>query len=283
MDRGLAISLPRPYTSDLIFVQDEALGKPRELESPGEFRLKPAEVKAGPFSVSATLHWEPSTSANSYRVTVSDREDFGDVLAQSVSATPCVTLDDLPPDRQLHWRVEAIGWGGRRAHLGPAGVLLAPRLVPLAGITFLSDMPWTSATAGADNPVHRDKNYYGKPICIAGKTYAKGLWTHAFPDATAADAVFDVSGTQSAAFRADVGLEDAAAGGSVQFQVLVDGRVTAESPVLRSRQVHHLQVDLKGARQITLRVLNGGDGYTCDHAAWGFARLVAPDATDPLQ
>jgi hypothetical protein len=34
---------------------------------------------------------------------------------------------------------------------------------------------------------------------------------------------------------------------------------------------------------LTLRVLNGGDGYACDHAAWGFARLVATGAADPLQ
>ena len=283
MDQGLAVCLPQPYTSELIFFQDEALGKPRGLEAPGEFRLTSPEIKASPFSVSATLRWGRSSGATSYRVIVSDRADFGHVVAQAVAAGQCTTLDNLPPDRQLHWRVEAISWGGRRANSGATGILLTPRLAPLAGIVFLSDMPWTKATAGADNPVRCDKNYYGKQISIAGKAYPKGLWTHAFPDAAPADTVFDLSGRRLAALRADAGLDDASGGGSVQFQVLVDGRLKSQSPVLRPRQVHRFHVDLAGAKQLTLRVLNGGDGYACDHAAWGFARLVAPDAADPLQ
>jgi len=36
------------------------------------------------------------------------------------------------------------------------------------------------------------------------------------------------------------------------------------------------------AKQITLRVLNGGDGCACDHAAWGLARFIKASATDPL-
>ncbi len=144
-------------------------------------------------------------------------------------------------------------------------------------------MQWVKATAGADNPVRRDKNYYGKPISIAGTAYPKGLWTHAFPDATPADVVIDLSGKRFAAFRADAGLDDASGAGSVQFQVLVDGRLKAESPLLRPRQVHRFHLDLAGAKQLILRVLNGGDGYSCDHAAWGFARLVESGAADPLE
>jgi hypothetical protein len=282
MERGLAIGLPQPYSSDLIFFQDEALGKPRGLETPGEFRLKPPQVKAGPFAVSATLHWDPSAGATSFRVIASERADFGSVVARAVVSGPTATLEDLPPGRQLYWRVEAVSWGGRRANSGGPGSLITPPRTPLAGIAFLSDMPWVKATAGADNPVRRDKNYYGKPISIAGTAYPKGLWTHAFPDATPADVVIDLSGKRFAAFRADAGLDDASGAGSVQFQVLVDGQLKAESPLLRPRQVHRFHVDVTGAKQLVLRVLNGGDGHSCDHAAWGFARLVEPGAADPL-
>jgi hypothetical protein len=31
-----------------------------------------------------------------------------------------------------------------------------------------------------------------------------------------------------------------------------------------------------------LRVGNGGDGYSCDHAAWGLARFIDSGAKDPL-
>ena len=65
--------------------------------------------------------------------------------------------------------------------------------------------------------------------------------------------------------------------------MLVDGVVKVQSPVLRPREVQRLRVDVTGAKQLTLRVLDGGDGYSSDHAAWGLARLVEPGASDPLE
>jgi alpha-glucosidase len=113
--------------------------------------------------------------------------------------------------------------------------------------------------------------------------YPKGLWTHSFNDQTPADIVYDIASTNFVVFKARVGLDDLGDQGSVQFQVLVDGQVKAESPVLHPRQVHSLVVDVAGARQVTLRVLNGGDGYRCDHAAWGLARFAEPGAKDPFE
>jgi len=69
--------------------------------------------------------------------------------------------------------------------------------------------------------------------------------------------------------------------GSVQFQVLVDGQKKAESPIMLPKKVHELVVELGGAKEITLRVLNGGDGYSYDHAAWGLARFLKAGAKDP--
>ena len=130
------------------------------------------------------------------------------------------------------------------------------------------------ATAGAGNEVRRDTNYYGKMISIAGKPYAKGVWTHSFDDGTPADVVIAIPAGRFAAFAAEAGVEDAAGGGSVQFEVLVDGEVKAKSPIMRPGSVHAFHVEVRGASRITLRVSNGGDGHTCDHAAWGFARFI---------
>ncbi len=282
MSRGLSIRLPSPYASDLVFLQDEALGKPAGLDPPGEFRLKAAAVRAGMFSVSAELTWEPATHARSYRVTVVDPSAGGKTVAAATVSRPAVSLESLPPGRQLQWKVEAVSWGGVQGSAGQPGQLVTPRLHRPAGIAFLSDMPWKRATAGADNPVRRDVNYHGKPISIAGKPYPKGLWTHSFPDATPADTVYDVAGKPYALFKADVGLDDASGGGSVQFQVLVDGVKKAESPVLGPRQAHCFRVEIEGAKEVTLRVLNGGDGYACDHSAWGFARFTEKGVRDPL-
>jgi len=282
MGTGLVIRLPAQYTSDLVFLQDESLGKPPGLDPPGPFRLKAAAVRGGMFSVAATFTWEPAERARSYRLTVWDPAVPGKPLAVATAACPSATIDHLPPQRELRWSMEAIGWGGRRAGDAPPGTFVTPRLDRPEGITFLSDMPWIKATAGADNPVRRDVNYHGKPISIAGKTYPKGLWTHSFPDATPADVVLDVAGKEFAVFAADVGLEDASGGGSVEFQVLVDGKLKAQSPVLRPRTVHRFRVEVSGAKQITLRVLNGGDGYTCDHASWGLARFLQAGTADPF-
>jgi alpha-galactosidase len=154
-----------------------------------------------------------------------------------------------------------------------------PALVVPPGVTFMSDMPWVSSTAGAGNQVHRDTSYYGRAIAIGGRTYPKGVWTHAFEDATPADVVLDIAGRGLVTFAAEVGVDDAARGGSVQFQVLADGELRAQSPVMRPGARHEFHVDVAGARQVTLRVLNGGDGYTCDHAAWGLAQFLEAGAT----
>lgn len=282
MQSGIEIDLPQAYSSDLIFVQDEALGKPTGLDLPGEFRLREAAVQGGMFSASARLTWEPASGARSYRVSLADDAEFRNIVVSKAVTQPVATMENLPPERTQYWRVEAGSWGGVRLHAGPSGLFTTPRLDRPAGLVFLSELPWAKANAGADNPIRRDVNYYGKPLAINGGVYPKGLWTHAYPDATPADIVYDVSGKKFDLFKADVGLDDASGGGSVQFQVLVDGTKKAESPVLRPRQAHRFRVKVADARQITLRVLNGGDGYACDHAVWGGARFVEAGVRDPL-
>ena len=130
--------------------------------------------------------------------------------------------------------------------------------------------------------MHRDTNYADKEIHIDGKAYPKGLWTHSFNDATPADVIIAIGDKAFSSFAASVGVEDLG-GGSVQFQVLVDGAMKAESPVMRPGQAHAFNVDVAGAKEVNLRVLNGGDGFACDHAAWGFARFVKAGSSDPLE
>jgi hypothetical protein len=38
-----------------------------------------------------------------------------------------------------------------------------------------------------------------------------------------------------------------------------------------------------GAKEITLRVLNGGDGDESDQAVWGLARFLEPNAIDTVE
>jgi alpha-galactosidase len=280
MEAGIAPTLSDRYTCDLIYVQDAALGKPEGLEAPGAFRLLPAETTSDAFHASAKLSWESAANARSYRVTVSLDERLSAVLtAKTVNGTTC-GVPKLAPESTLYYRVQALSWGGTLDADGGPGSFLTPKLADLPGVTFVSDMDWVKSNAGAKNEVHRDTNYGGSEISVAGKVCPKGVWTHAYNNATPADVVIDVAGKPVARFIADAGVEDSGGGGSVQFQVLIDGKRRAESPVMTRGRAHHFDVDITNAKEITLRVLNGGDGYQCDHAAWAGARFLKAGAAD---
>jgi hypothetical protein len=283
MRSGLTVRLPERYTSDLVYFQEASQPRPKGFTSPGPFTLNQPRVASGLFATAAVLSWKPSPRARGYRVTVADSPDFSHPICEKVNVGTKLSLANLPASRTLSWKVEAVAWGGRCLNDGGTGCFETPKAMDLSGILFVSDLPWVSATAGAGNTVHRDTNYYGQTIKVGGQVCPKGVWTHAFNDATPADLVVDISGLGVVRFAAKAGVESAAGNGTVQFQVLVDGSLRAESQVVKQGETHQFSVDVAGARQITLRVLNGGDGYSCDHAAWGLARFVKAGAKDPLE
>jgi len=282
MRDGVAIRLPEPYTSDLVFVQDTALPAPKALSAPGEFKLGSATATSDPFTVSANLSWQASQGAHRYQVTVADSSGFEKPLIDRGVVGTNLALTDLPAGKNLFWKVEAVSWGGRRPNARGPDSFLTPNLVDLSGVEFVTDLRWRLATAGAGNTVHRGTNYFGQPIRIGGRIFPKSLWTHAFEDATPADIRLDITGLGVNRFVADVGVESSAGAGTVEFQVLADNVVRARSPVLKQGEVYHLQADLGEATLVILRVLNGGDGYVCDHAAWGSPRFIKTGSVDPL-
>jgi hypothetical protein len=281
MQAGVTLKLPHPLASEIIFIQDSTLGKPDLTEAPGEFNLKSTKTSSQLVSTSAELTWDPSPNARMYRVLVSESPNLTNVIAQEAATTPSLLVAKLPPSRQLYWKVEAISRGGTTANSGPSGTFTTPEsLAP--GVTFASDMQWTQAKSGADTQVRRDGNLQNKTIKINGKPIDKGLWIHAFNDNSPAEIIFDLRGKKFATFKASIGLDDLGEKGSVQFQVLVDGQKKAESPVMRPKKSQSLAVDVTGAKEVTLRVFNGGDGYGWDHAVWGWARFIEAGKTDPL-
>jgi hypothetical protein len=279
MTEGLRIALRDAYSCDIIMLQE---GTAPALDAPGSFELGKADVSSDSFSATAKLSWTPSAGARSYRVVLTDGGQSKRPVREFRFARTEATVAGLEPGKSYVWSVEARGWGGStKADTGGAFVTPAAREHP--GVVFVSDMPWAKATAGAGNTVRRDTNLYGKTVMVGGRACPKAVWTHAFDDATPADTVIDIAGKGFETFAADAGLDAASGGGSVQFLVLVDGVERARSDVLQPGQVQAFRVDIKGAREVTLRVLNGGDGYACDHAAWGMARFVAGGAEDPFK
>lgn len=279
---GLTVRLPSRYSCDLIYVEEATGATPPWPAAPSAFALAPAEAIGGPFAVSASLAWGASEGATSYRLVVSERADLSEPLVDRSVLLPRFACEGLEPERGYRWSVLALGPGGR-TRCEAEGRFVTPALEPTPGVRFVSTLEWLSATAGADNAVLRDRNYYGHIPSIGGRSYPRSLWTHAFPDETPADVVVDLAPLGAVEFRTEVGLDDESRGGSVQFEVLLDGEVVADGPVLRQGESRRFAVRLRGAKTLTLRVRNGGDGYACDHAVWGFARLLDAGAQDPVE
>jgi hypothetical protein len=144
---------------------------------------------------------------------------------------------------------------------------------PLTGTPYVSDLTFVSETNGW-GPVERDASVGesaggdGNPITIGGVVYEKGLGTHA------AASVQVYLGGRCTTFTAAVGLDDETTEpGSVTFQVLADDETAYDSGVLRPGPATAVTADVTGARMLTLKVTDGGDGKNFDHADWAEARL----------
>jgi alpha-galactosidase len=110
---------------------------------------------------------------------------------------------------------------------------------------------------------------------LGGVTYA-----HVLPVTGNSELWIDVKG-QAARFVSMVGIDDVrkTGPGSVRFEVWLDGRLAADSGVLRSGEPPKpLSVDLKGAQRLALIVSDAGDGTREDDADWAGAMIVMQQA-----
>jgi alpha-galactosidase len=128
-----------------------------------------------------------------------------------------------------------------------------------------------SKTVQSTGRAQIDKSYTGKPLCIAGRKFDRGLGTHAV-----SRLVIDLKGGADR-FAAQVGLDDhagknATCNGSVVFGVFGDGRLLWNSGVMRWKQPAKLvDLNLKGIKSLLLLVGDARDGINCDHADWADA------------
>jgi len=168
--------------------------------------------------------------------------------------------------------------------IGVDDVVDTARFAPAAGVYYLSDLSWTSATSGA-GPVERDRAHGdglpgdGPPLTLRGVTYAKGLGVLANADVRIA------LGGACTAFAARVGIDDdVQGGGSALAGVLVDGRLAWASGRLNGALApESVVVDVSGAAELALVVVDGGDGNLHDEVDWADARLscLGPGAATP--
>ncbi|MEU5725947.1 NPCBM/NEW2 domain-containing protein [Micromonospora sp. NPDC047738] len=160
--------------------------------------------------------------------------------------------------------------GEQRQTPGYGGVTLAetPR-----GERWISDLHPLTAHVGWGR-LGIDKSVDGKPIKIAGVTYAKGIATHAPAEVTY------YLGANCSRFTAEVGINDETRGrGSVTFGVLGDGQkqLAATEVILGNQPAQHLDVDVSGVHVLTLTTGTGPDNNNHDHADWGGAKVYCAD------
>jgi alpha-glucosidase len=158
-------------------------------------------------------------------------------------------------------------------HVEQAVRVLVPPPDP-QGSAAISDLAFLSESNGY-GPVERDRSNGeadggdGRALSVRGTVFAKGLGMHAPGEVTI------WLGGACTGFAAQVGIDDEVMqSGSVEFQVLGDGRPLAASGVRRSADpAAALTADVTGVQMLTLRATDGGDDKNFDHADWGDARV----------
>jgi hypothetical protein len=158
----------------------------------------------------------------------------------------------------------------------PSATAVATTLSASAVVTNLSSLAWVSATAGWGS-VQTNSTVAGNTIILRGVTYASGIGTHA-----ASTIVYNLNGGYTN-FISDVGVDDEENGkgiGSVDFQVIGDGKVLFDSGVLTNNSpIVSLDVNVTGVQQLTLIATNGiVNSIDYDHSDWAGAKLVSATA-----
>lgn len=133
---------------------------------------------------------------------------------------------------------------------------------------YLDSLDWTEATAGWGT-VHRNLSVMGTPMNMAGRTFHRGLGTHALSRIS-----YDLPEGYTR-FAATIGCDQEVSANSVVFVVQGDGRELYRSPVMRrDTPLIDLDLPIKGVHRLTLILEDAGDGIIADHGNWADARLL---------
>jgi fibronectin type 3 domain-containing protein/lysophospholipase L1-like esterase len=200
---------------------------------------------------------------------------WGDVQTLAANATGWAdSLATLQGSSTYFYRVIAFNAGGDSPASNESSITTP---IVQTTTTYLSNLSPTSATNGwgtfeKDRSNGEQGSADGKTITLNGMTYTKGIGVHA-----ASDITYNIAGGNYVSFSADIGVDDEiASGGSVVFQVYVDGVLKFTSGVMTgSTATASINLSLSNASTLRLVVTDAGDGANQDHADWANARLTA--------
>ena len=146
---------------------------------------------------------------------------------------------------------------------------------PPSGESYLSDLRWiymanSRGTAERDRSNGSPTAGDGETLSLRGTPFTKGIGAYA------GSIVVIPLGGRCTTFRADVGVDDAAAGaGSTSFEVWADGRKLFDSDVMTGTDAARpVQVDLDGTMMLKLVTTAASDSEDKDFADWAGARIT---------
>jgi alpha-galactosidase len=149
-----------------------------------------------------------------------------------------------------------------------------------AEVVRLGELDLAKMSSGWGKPLV-DKSVTDKTISIGGRTFDRGVGTHA------ESTIYVELDGQVERFKACVGIDEAAGRrGSARFMVYGDGKRLFDSGVMKGGQeAKAVDVPLAGVKHLRLMVTPAGDGTDFDHADWAQAEFVVaggrPLAVEP--
>lgn len=152
----------------------------------------------------------------------------------------------------------------------------------LGKVAYLSDLPtqseeWTPYFGLAGDAARarklfgprRDQGLFGRPLALAGQTYAKGLAVH-----SRSQMVWRLPGKYGRLLAVAGLAQRAGRRGCVRLAIEADGRTLFDERIAAGDPPRALELDLGGARQLTVLVDYGDDSDVLDHLLLCDAKVV---------
>lgn len=168
-------------------------------------------------------------------------------------------------DKSCLLRVKIVSGGGA-GHEAKGWFTIIPP-TPKRPDVYLSELDWASASCGWGT-VRKNLSVEGRALKMAGQIYDKGIGTHAD-----SEIVYPIDPMYTR-FVAAAGIDDEITlnKASVVFRIEIDGRIAAQSPVIRRdgwSQFWHFSIPIPpGSRQLKIVSSGTRDGISYDHADW---------------
>lgn len=145
-------------------------------------------------------------------------------------------------------------------------ILIGSMLIGCSGqksVVYVDQLDLTRMESGwGEN--HVNKSVDGNPLSIAGKTFERGIGTHAVSK------FLLLTNETAVSIEGSAGVDDETTKpGTVEFMVLGDRKVLWKSGIMKKGDLaKEFHVNLKGIKKMALLVTDGGDNINYDHADW---------------